>query len=145
MGLGLWGIPLPAETDGLLGLGMGGEEGEGAGDLGVGGIFPGPGQVKAGLQGCGCTAGFPFFHPSQNRLRPNGVEALKTKAQGDGQINSLLKLSLPLETSKPVGWGPGLQERATGVTLRATGLASLCSGQLRVSNGREGFNYMSIS
>lgn len=103
MGLGLQGSRY------LLGLGMGGEVGEGAGDLVVGGRVPTPGQVKAGLQGYRWAVAFPFLHPRQNRLGPSRVEALpKKKAQGDGQIDTQFVEAFVISgTHQARGLGPG--------------------------------------
>lgn len=51
----------------------------GLGDLMVGGRVPGPGQVKAELQGYRWAIAFPFLQPRQNRLGTSRVEALQKK------------------------------------------------------------------
>lgn len=79
----------------------------------VGGRVPGPGHVKAGLQGYRWAIAFPFLQPRQNRLGTSRVEALQKKKRlkvMDKQIPTLLKLLLAVEPSKPVGWDLGLRE-----------------------------------
>ena len=58
---------------------MGGEVGEGDGNLVLEGRVPGPGQVKGGLQGCRWAVAFPFLHLRQNTLGPSRVEALRNE------------------------------------------------------------------
>ena len=76
----------------------------------VGGRVPGPGQVKAGLQGYRWAIAFPFLQPRQNRLGTSRVEALqkKKKAQGDGQIDThFVEAFVSSGTQQARGLGPG--------------------------------------
>lgn len=60
---------------------------------------------------CDRAKAFLYLHPSQNGSAQE--QGIKAQNSGPPQYSALLKLSLPSEMGKPVGWGQRLQKRAT--------------------------------